>query len=231
MNQHDLKHPHKELHDLLGKRFSIDSAVRDAHARDASYHRGALPDAVVFPKTNAEVAEIVKICAKYNMPIIPYGTGTGVEGAVVASEDTLCIALNEMNRILRVSPDDRDATVQAGVTRLQLNTHLADLGTRLHFSVDPGADASLGGMAATRASGTSAVRYGTMLDNVLGLTVITADGSIVRTGSRARKSAAGYDLTRLFIGSEGTLGIITEITLKLTRLPESVAAAVWLFQA
>ncbi|MDE0465942.1 MAG: FAD-binding protein [Candidatus Poribacteria bacterium] len=229
MNQHDLKHPHKELYDLLGTRFSRDSTVRDAHARDASYHRGALPDAVVYPKTNAEIAEIVKICAKYNIPIIPYGTGTGVEGAVVAFEGTLCIALNEMNCILRVSPDDRDATVQAGVTRLQLNTHLADLGTRLHFSVDPGADASLGGMAATRASGTSAVRYGTMLDNVLGLTVVTVDGSIVRTGGRARKSAAGYDLTRLFIGSEGTLGIITEITLKLTRLPESVAAAVCAF--
>ncbi len=229
MNQHNLKDTHKEFRALLGKRFSTDDAVRDAHARDASYHRGALPDAVVFPKTNTEVSEIVKICAKYNMPIIPYGTGTGVEGAVVASEGVLCIALNEMNRILRVSPDDRDATVQAGVTRLQLNTYLADLGTRLHFSVDPGADASLGGMAATRASGTSAVRYGTMLDNVLGLTVITADGSIIRTGSRARKSAAGYDLTRLFIGSEGTLGIITEITLKLTRLPESVAAAVCAF--
>ena len=229
MNQHDLKHPHKELHDLLGTRFSTDSAIRDAHARDASYHRGALPDAVAFPKTNAEVSEVVKICAEYNIPIIPYGTGTGVEGAVVASEDTLCIALNEMNRILRVSPDDRDATVQAGVTRFQLNDHLMDIGTQLHFPVDPGADASLGGMVATRASGTSAVRYGTMLDNVLGLTVVTADGSIVQTGSRARKSAAGYDLTRLFIGSEGTLGIITEITLKLTRLPESVAAAVCAF--
>ena len=229
MNQHDLKHPHKELHDLLGTRFSTDSAVRDAHARDASYHRGALPDAVAFPKTNAEVSEIVKICAKYNIPIIPYGTGTGVEGAVVASEGTLCIALNEMNRILRVSPDDRDVTVQAGVTRFQLNDHLIDIGTQFHFPVDPGADASLGGMVATRASGTSAVRYGTMLDNVLGLTVVTADGSIIRTGSRARKSAAGYDLTRLFIGSEGTLGIITEITLKLTRLPESVAAAVCAF--
>ena len=180
-------------------------------------------------KTNAEVAEIVKICEKYKMPIVPYGTGTGVEGAVVTSEDALCIALNEMNRILRVSQDDRDATVQAGVTRLQLNTHLTEIGTQLHFSVDPGADASLGGMAATRASGTSAVRYGTMLDNVLGLTVVTADGSIVRTGSRARKSAAGYDLTRLFIGSEGTLGIITEVTLKLTRLPEAVASAVCAF--
>ena len=170
MNRHDLKHPHKELSTLLGTRFSTDDAIRDAHARDASYHRGALPDAVVFPETNAEVADIVKICAKYNIPIIPYGTGTGVEGAVVATEGALCIALNEMNRILRVSQDDRDATVQAGVTRLQLNTHLADIGTHLHFPVDPGADASLGGMVATRASGTSAVRYGTMLDNVLGLT-------------------------------------------------------------
>lgn len=229
MNQYAPKHSHKELRALLDTRFSTDNTVRDTYARDASYHRGALPDAVAFPKTNAEVAEIVKICSKYKIPIVPYGTGTGVEGAVVATEDTLCIALNEMDRILRVSKDDRDATVEAGVTRLRLNTYLAETGTRLHFPVDPGADASLGGMVATRASGTSAVRYGTMLDNVLGLTVVTADGSIVHTGSRARKSAAGYDLTRLFIGSEGTLGIITEITLKLTRLPEAVSAAVCAF--
>ena len=229
MNRHDLKHPHKKLRTLLGTRFSTEDTVRDAHARDASYHRGARPDAVAFPKTNAETSEIVEICAKYKIPIIPYGTGTGVEGAVVATEGALCIALNEMNRILRVNRDDRDATVQAGVTRFQLNDHLIDIGTQLHFPVDPGADASLGGMVATRASGTSAVRYGTMLDNVLGLTVVTADGSIVHTGGRARKSAAGYDLTRLFIGSEGTLGIITEITLKLTRLPEAVAAAVCAF--
>ena len=229
MNQHNLKHPHKELRALLGTRFSTDSATRDAHARDASYHRGTLPEAVAFPKTNAEVAEIVKICANANIPIIPYGTGTGVEGAVVANDGAICIALNEMNRILRVSPDDRDTTVQAGVTRLQLNTHLTEIGTQLHFPVDPGADASLGGMVATRASGTSAVRYGTMLENVLGLTVVTADGTIIQTGGRARKSAAGYDLTRLFIGSEGTLGVITEITLKLTRLPEAVAAAVCAF--
>ena len=229
MNQHNLKDTHKELRNLLGTRFSTDDAVRDAHARDASYHRGALPDAVAFPKTNAEVADLVKICAKYKIPIIPYGTGTGVEGAVVGTESALCIALNEMNQILRVSRDDRDTSVQAGVTRLQLNTHLADIGTQLHFPVDPGADASLGGMVATRASGTSAVRYGTMLDNVLGLTVVTADGAIVHTGSRARKSAAGYDLIRLFIGSEGTLGIITEITLKLTRLPEAVASAACAF--
>ena len=229
MNRHDPKHPHKELRALLGTRFSTDNAVRDAHARDASYHRNTRPDAVAFPKTDTEVADIVKISAKHKIPIIPYGTGTGVEGAVVANKDTLCIALNEMNSILHVNADDRDATVQAGVTRFQLNSHLINIGTQLHFPVDPGADASLGGMVATRASGTSAVRYGTMLDNVLGLTVVTADGTIVHTGGRARKSAAGYDLTRLFIGSEGTLGIITEITLKLTRLPEAVAAAVCAF--
>ena len=224
-----LEHFHQELRALLGTRLSTDHAVRDAHARDASYHRAALPDAVAFPETNAEVADIVKICAKYRTPIIPYGTGTGVEGAVVAKEGTLCIAMSHMNHILSVNRDDRDATVQAGVTRLQLNQHLAELGTQLHFPVDPGADASLGGMAATRASGTSAVRYGTMQDNVMGLTVITADGTLVRTGGRARKSAAGYDLTRLFIGSEGTLGIITEITVKLARLPEAIAAAVCAF--
>ena len=229
MNQHDLKNLHKELRSLLDTRFSTDDAVRDAHARDASHHQGALPNAVAFPKTNVEVSEIVKICAKYNIPIIPYGTGTGVEGAVVTTEGSLCIALNEMNRILSVNEDDRDATVQAGVTRGQLNAHLAELGMRLHFPVDPGADASLGGMTATRASGTSAVCYGTMQDNVLGLTVITADGTLVHTGSRARKSAAGYDLTHLFIGSEGTLGIITEITLKLARLPEAIAAAACAF--
>ncbi len=229
MSQHSIKQHHKELRSLLGNRFSTDDAVRDAHARDASYHRGALPDAVVFPKTNVEVSEIVKICAKYYIPIIPYGTGTGVEGAVVSTEAALCIALNKMDRILSVNEDDRDATVQAGVTRGQLNKHLAELETQLHFPVDPGADASLGGMAATRASGTSAVCYGTMQDNVLGLTVITADGTPIRTGSRARKSAAGYDLTRLFIGSEGTLGIIIELTLKLTRLPEVIAAAVCAF--
>ena len=229
MNQHFIQQSHKEFQSLLGTRFTIDKSVREAHARDASYHQGALPHAVVFPKSNEEVSEIVKICAKCNIPIIPYGTGTGVEGAVVSSEGALCISLNRMNRILRVNPNDRDVTVQAGVTRLELNTHLAKLGTQLHFPVDPGADASIGGMVATRASGTSAVCYGTMSDNVLGLTVVTADSNIIRTGGRSRKSAAGYDLTRLFIGSEGTLGIITEITLKLARLPEEVAAAVCAF--
>ena len=220
---------HKELRSLLGTRFSTDSDVRETHATDASYHQGYLPDAVVFPNSNTEVSEIVKCCARYSVPIIPYGTGTGVEGAAVGTEGALCVSLNRMNNIFRVSSKDKDATVQSGVTRNQLNAHLAENGLRLHFPVDPGADASLGGMAATRASGTSAVYYGTMFDNILGLTVVTSDGSIIKTGGRARKSAAGYDLTRLFIGSEGTLGIITEVTLKLKPLPEAVAAAVSAF--
>ena len=229
MNDQKTPQHHRELCSLLGTRFSTNCDVRDSHTRDASYHHGSLPDAVTFPKTNTEVSEIVKICRKYIIPIIPYGTGTGVEGAVVANEGTVCISLKEMNRIIRVNDSDRDAIVQAGVTRGQLNEHLTNVGTKLHFPVDPGADASLGGMIATRASGTSAVQYGTMLENTLGLTVITADGTLIHTGGRARKSAAGYDLTRLYIGSEGTLGIITEITVKLTRLPESVAAAVCAF--
>ncbi len=229
MNDQKSPQYHRELCSLLGTRFSRDSDVREAHASDASYHHGSLPEAVTFPQTNTEVSEIVKICSKYNMPIIPYGTGTGVEGAVVATDGTVCISLKEMNRIIKVNKADRDATVQSGVTRGQLNDHLTNLGTKLHFPVDPGADASLGGMVATRASGTSAVQYGTMLENTLGLTVITADGTVIHTGGRARKSAAGYDLTSLFIGSEGTLGIITEITVKLTLLPEAVAAAVCAF--
>ena len=229
MNAHNSPQYHRELCSLFGPRFSTDSVVRETHARDASYHHGSLPAAGAFPETNEEVSEIVKICSKYNIPIIPYGTGTGVEGAVVADEDTICISLREMNRIIRVNRADKDATVQAGVTRGQLNEHLTDLGTLLHFPVDPGADASIGGMVATRASGTSAVKYGTMLENTLGLTVITADGTHIHTGGRARKSAAGYDLTRLLVGSEGTLGIITEIIVKLTLLPEAVAAAVCAF--
>lgn len=229
MNDHNSPQHHSELKSLLGSRFCVDNAVRQTHAQDASHHIGSIPDAVVFPKTNEEVTEIVKICRKYNKPIIPYGTGTGVEGAVVADEGTTCISLMEMNHILEVNKSDRDATVQAGVTREQLNEHLIKNGTQLHFPVDPGADASLGGMVATRASGTSAVHYGTMMENVLGLTVITADGNLMYTGGRARKSAAGYDLTRLFIGSEGTLGVITEVTVKLARFPEAIAAAVCAF--
>ncbi|MCG9127364.1 FAD-binding protein [Candidatus Poribacteria bacterium] len=225
----DTEYIYNKFRSLFGERFNTSDSIRESHSKDASYHKGTLPFAVVFPKTNTEVSQLVRLCSEHNIPIIPYGTGTGVEGAVTSNENSLCISLMEMNNILHIGQDDGDATVQAGVTRLQLNKHLADVGTQIYFPVDPGADASIGGMAATRASGTSAVSYGTMVDNVLGLTVITPDGSIVKTGGRALKSSAGYDLTRLFIGSEGTLGIITEITVKLVRHPESIAAAVCTF--
>ena len=229
MNSNDTKHIYKAFKSLLGERFNTNTSIRESHAKDASHHDGEPPFAVAFPKTNKDVSEIVKVCSKYKIPMIPYGTGTGVEGAVTTNNNSLCISLMEMNDILRVGHDDKDATVQAGVTRLQLNDYLTEIGTQLYFPVDPGADASIGGMAATRASGTSTVSYGTMAENILGLTVITSEGSIVKTGGRALKSSAGYDLTRLFIGSEGTLGIITEITVKLVTHPEAVAAAVCAF--
>lgn len=229
MNSNDTEHIHRKFKSLLGERFTTDPAIREFHAEDASYHVGEPPFAVAFPKTNKEVSDIVRVCLEYKVPIIPYGTGTGVEGGGTSTDNILCISLMEMNEILRVGEDDKDATVQAGVTRLHLNDYLTEIGTQLYFPVDPGADASLGGMAATRASGTSSVSYGTMVDNILGLTVVTSEGSIVKTGGRAPKSSAGYDLTRLFIGSEGTLGIITEITVKLVTQPESVAAAVCSF--
>ncbi|RKU25138.1 FAD-binding oxidoreductase [Candidatus Poribacteria bacterium] len=229
MNSNDTEHIHRKFKFILGERFTTNSTIREFHAKDASYHVGEPPFAVAFPKKNKEVSDIVKVCLEYKIPIIPYGTGTGVEGGTTSTDDILCISLMEMNDILRVGQDDKDATVQAGVTRLYLNEYLTEIGSQLYFPVDPGADASLGGMAATRASGTSSVSYGTMADNILGLTIITPDGTIVKTGGRAPKSSAGYDLTRLFIGSEGTLGIITEITVKLVTQPESVAAAVCSF--
>ncbi len=219
----------RELHNLLADRLTTAKAVREEHAKDVSHHLPHLPHAVAYPHSNAEVSQIVQICARYSIPVIPFGTGTGVEGAVVAIRGGICIDLTQMDQILQVSRNDMDATVQAGVTRMQLNSHLSETGTGLYFPVDPGADASLGGMAATRASGNAAVRYGTMRENVLGLTVVTADGNIIRTGGRARKSSAGYDLTRLFVGSEGTLGIITDVTLKLAKTPEAVSAAVCAF--
>ena len=218
-----------KLHSLLGDRLTTAKNVREDHAKDVSHHLPHLPHAVAFPHTNTEVSQIVKICARYSVPIVPFGTGTGVEGAVVAIHGGICVDLTQMNQILQVNQSDMDVTVQAGVTRNQLNSHLSEIGTGLYFPVDPGADASLGGMAATRASGNAAVRYGTMRENVLGLTVITADGNIIQTGGRARKSSAGYDLTRLFVGSEGTLGVITEVTLKLEKTPEAVSAAVCAF--
>ena len=218
-----------ELHRLLDDRLTTAKEVREDHAKDVSHHLPHLPHAVAFPHANTEVSQIVKICAKHSVPIVPFGTGTGVEGAVVAIYGGVCIDLTQMNTIFQVNQNDMDVTVQAGVTRNQLNSHLSETGTGLYFPVDPGADASLGGMAATRASGNAAVRYGTMRENVLGLTVVTADGNIIRTGGRARKSSAGYDLTRLFVGSEGTLGIITEVTLKLAKTPEAVSAAVCAF--
>jgi len=218
-----------ELVALLGDRVSTNPNVRDTHGKDESWHHPHRPDAVVFPKTNEEVSEIVKICARHNIPVIAYGTGTCLEGNVIPHRGGVVVDLMNMDQVLRVSQEDLDCTVQARVTRKQLNEHIKDLG--LFFPIDPGADASLGGMAATRASGTNAVRYGTMRENVLALTVVLADGRIIQTSRRARKSAAGYDLTRIFVGSEGTLGIITEVTLRLYGVPESMASAVCSFDS
>lgn len=212
-----------DLTAAFGNRCVTNQSVRDNHAHTRTYLTPQPPDAVVFPLDEAEVVDTVRIAAKHGLPIIPFGIGSSLEGQVNAPNGGICIDTSQMKAIIAVHADDLDVVVQPGVTRSELNVHLRDLG--LFFPVDPGADASLGGMVATRASGTNAVRYGTMRDLVLALRVVLANGEVVRTARRAKKTSAGYDLTRLFVGSEGTLGVVTEITLRLFGIPEAISAA------
>jgi D-lactate dehydrogenase (cytochrome) len=215
-----------ELSEILADRLSTELAARSERATDASHHHPGVPDAVARPLTTQDVSRVLQVCHHHRIAVIPYGAGSGVEGGVVAIAGGICLDLQGMNRVLEVHTDDGDCRVQAGVRRKQLNAHLLDTHTGLHFPVDPGADATLGGMAATRASGTEAVGYGTMREHVLGLTAVMADGRVIHTGTRARKSAAGYDLTHLLVGSEGTLAVITEVALRLAPIPAAMSAAV-----
>lgn len=208
-----------DLKDLLGERLSTGESILEMHGRDEAYSEPALPDAVAFPETSEEVSEIMKICSRHAVPVVPFGIGTSLEGHVIPIHGGISVDTSRMKRILEIHESDLDAVVQPGVSRTQLNDELRATG--LMFTVDPGADATLGGMAATRASGTNTVRYGTMRENVLALEVVLPDGTIIETGSRARKSSAGYDLTHLFVGSEGTLGIITKLTVRLFGQPDT----------
>jgi D-lactate dehydrogenase (cytochrome) len=216
-----------ELNKRFGNRVVTSLAVRQQHAHTTTWLENQPPDIVVLPQTTEEVADIVQLCAARQVPIIPFGTGTSLEGHLNAPYGGVSVDTSLMKRLIAVHPEDLDCVVEPGITRKELNEQLRDTG--LFFPIDPGADASLGGMVSTRASGTNAVRYGTMRENVLGLTVVTPSGDIVKTGSRARKSSAGYDLTRLFVGAEGTLGIVTEITLKLHGIPEAISAGICSF--
>jgi D-lactate dehydrogenase (cytochrome) len=217
-----------QLKSLLGDRFSTGASVRELHGRDLTWHSPHAPDAVVFPQSTEEVSAIVKLCDDTGTPVIAFGAGTSLEDHVMALKGGICVDLTRMDQVLQVNAEDLDAVVEPGVTRKRLNEYLRDTG--LFFPIDPGADASIGGMTATRASGTNAVRYGTMRENVLALTVVLPNGQVVHAGGRSRKSSAGYDLARLFIGSEGTLGVITEITLRLYGIPEAMSSAICAFE-
>lgn len=212
------------LKQRFGERFQTGHAIREQHAHTMTYLPAQLPDGVVFAESSADIQDIVQVCMEYRVPIIPFGTGTSLEGHVNAPAGGISVDVSRMNRILKVSQDDLDVVVEPGVTREQLNDHLRDTG--LFFPIDPGANASLGGMASTRASGTNAVRYGTMRENVLAMTAVMANGREITTAKRARKTSAGYDLTRLLVGSEGTLGIITSLTLKLYGIPQAISGGV-----
>lgn len=215
------------LKQMFGERFQTGETFRAQHAHTATYIPAQLPDGVIFADSSEDVKAVVKLCGEHKVPVIPFGTGSSLEGHINAPSGGISIDFNRMNRILEVNVEDLDCTVEPGVTREQLNTYLRDTG--LFFPIDPGANASIGGMASTRASGTNAVRYGTMKDNVLAVTAVTANGEEIRTARRARKSSAGYDLTRLFVGAEGTLGVLTSVTLRLQGIPQKIAGGICAF--